>query len=320
MLDAKYEEIVTESSEDIAPRLPPWKKSTLLEKAFRVVLNLAVYFPVLTLWTVSLFFYLTFIFCYLIPNVSYTSSHAELYYWNTSSEYFLAKVKAWIIFGLLSVFLILFYISTIRAMMTAPGSVPKKWDISGDMKSEIEKRQDGQDRICIRCEMKKPDRTHHCRQCQKCVLRIDHHCNWIANCVGFYNYKYFICMLFNAVICISIVVGSLWETVVIVLNDETNHTSYCFFITFAYSIAFLVFFVLTAFTGYHFWLIWNNLTTIEYCEKKRNNSSAFKGPSPYTQGIYMNFKQALGENPLFWFIPTKFQALGDGTTFAHHGL
>ena len=38
-------------------------------------------------------------------------------------------------------------------------------------------------------------RTHHCKQCNKCVLKMDHHCQWVLNCIGFYNYKYFMNML-----------------------------------------------------------------------------------------------------------------------------
>jgi palmitoyltransferase len=50
-------------------------------------------------------------------------------------------------------------------------------------------------RFCSHCLKFKPDRCHHCRQCNSCVLKMDHHCPWVINCIGFYNYKYFINML-----------------------------------------------------------------------------------------------------------------------------
>ena len=51
-------------------------------------------------------------------------------------------------------------------------------------------------RWCDRCRCPKPDLTHHCSVCKRCVLRMDHHCPWIHNCVGHGNYRYFFNFLF----------------------------------------------------------------------------------------------------------------------------
>lgn len=40
---------------------------------------------------------------------------------------------------------------------------------------------------CVKCELYKPDRAHHCSRVGGCVLRMDHFCPWINNCVGFRN-------------------------------------------------------------------------------------------------------------------------------------
>lgn len=45
------------------------------------------------------------------------------------------------------------------------------------------------------CNVFKPERTHHCSQCNRCVLNMDHHCPWINNCIGFWNRKHFILLL-----------------------------------------------------------------------------------------------------------------------------
>lgn len=37
----------------------------------------------------------------------------------------------------------------------------------------------------------KPYRAHHCKVCDRCVLKMDHHCVFLAQCIGHFNYKYF---------------------------------------------------------------------------------------------------------------------------------
>jgi hypothetical protein len=53
------------------------------------------------------------------------------------------------------------------------------------------KKSNGNPRFCRKCSPGgfKPPRTHHCRVCGRCVLRMCHHCPWTANCVGHMNYK-----------------------------------------------------------------------------------------------------------------------------------
>ncbi|ETW42463.1 hypothetical protein PFNF135_03125 [Plasmodium falciparum NF135/5.C10] len=59
----------------------------------------------------------------------------------------------------------------------------------------------GELRYCIHEKKYKPDRSHYCRAIEKNVLKMDHYCPWVANCVGFYNYKFFLLSLFYANIC-----------------------------------------------------------------------------------------------------------------------
>ncbi|KAI5799037.1 DHHC palmitoyltransferase-domain-containing protein [Geopyxis carbonaria] len=47
-------------------------------------------------------------------------------------------------------------------------------------------------RWCKPCSSFKPPRSHHCRTCGTCTLRMDHHCPWTANCVGFANLPHFL--------------------------------------------------------------------------------------------------------------------------------
>lgn len=50
-------------------------------------------------------------------------------------------------------------------------------------------------RYCYVCESHTPPRCSHCYDCNVCVLRRDHHCVFFGQCVGFRNFRYFLCCL-----------------------------------------------------------------------------------------------------------------------------
>jgi hypothetical protein len=51
-------------------------------------------------------------------------------------------------------------------------------------------------KYCKTCKAVKPPRAHHCSVTGRCVFEMDHYCPWMNNCVGLYNYKYFVLFLF----------------------------------------------------------------------------------------------------------------------------
>lgn len=87
----------------------------------------------------------------------------------------------------------------VLAVVTDPGRVPYQWapcDYGGGGApgegEEVKRKGSNQRRFCSKCHAFKPPRSHHCRRCQRCVLRMDHHCVWLNTCVGHCNYKVFI--------------------------------------------------------------------------------------------------------------------------------
>ncbi|KAK6328923.1 hypothetical protein J4Q44_G00009010 [Coregonus suidteri] len=58
--------------------------------------------------------------------------------------------------------------------------------------------------VCKKCIIPKPARTHHCGNCNTCILKMDHHCPWLNNCVGHFNQRYFFCF------CLSMTLGCVY--------------------------------------------------------------------------------------------------------------
>lgn len=49
--------------------------------------------------------------------------------------------------------------------------------------------------VCVVCRARRKMRSHHCKECGRCVERLDHHCPWIDNCVGLGNQRSFYCFI-----------------------------------------------------------------------------------------------------------------------------
>jgi palmitoyltransferase len=216
-------------------------------------------------------------------------------------------------------------ISLYKASTTDPGTIPKapEWEIvlddsseSGTDKITVEKRKDGSLRTCNHCQLRKPDRCHHCKQCDRCNLKMDHHCNWIANCVGSNNYKYFFLLVLYSALTLGLFIGTFWEVLVVTLCDKDSREIKSLSLATVYSLMILLEIAVGGFLIFHIWLISKNFTTIEFCEKKRGKVPTFAN-SPYSSSTFTNFKEALGPNPWLWAFPVDFSRPKDsGLYFA----
>jgi len=70
--------------------------------------------------------------------------------------------------------------------------------------------------VCVVCRARREMRSHHCKECGRCVQRLDHHCPWIDNCVGLGNQRTFYCFIVSLLFTIA----DFYVVVVLYVFDE----------------------------------------------------------------------------------------------------
>lgn len=197
--------------------------------------------------------------------------------------------------------------SYFAAVLTEPGRVPPGWQPSeGDEEAasaEDDRTRSGDPkqgrRFCRKCSAWKPDRTHHCSVCGRCILKMDHHCVWVANCVGVYNYKFFLLFLFYTFLATVFDALALLPDFVHYFRggsaDAHAATVALVFLTVVLDLAFAA--SLLGFIVMHSNLVSQNMTTIEMYEKKKSI------PWRYDYGKQKNFQEVFGADRLFWLLP-----------------
>lgn len=180
-----------------------------------------------------------------------------------------------------------------RAALASPGP-PEGPRIMTDSATKQEQRW------CDTCNAAKPPRCHHCKVCRRCVTRMDHHCLYIANCVGSHNMRHFILALFEAVI--GLCVTTCWMFPVLIevfcINPDSRYGKASVWRRFHISSVFFASTVSLYFMAQILWnmmeVIFNNETTIEGL-----GNSTHKRVRPYFRGYYENFREHLGEPPVW---------------------
>ncbi|XP_063824480.1 palmitoyltransferase ZDHHC6-like [Ostrinia nubilalis] len=81
----------------------------------------------------------------------------------------------------------------LQSLLEGPGFVPYGWKPAKEEDTQFLQ-------FCNVCNGYKAPRSHHCRKCGRCVMKMDHHCPWINCCVGHRNHCYFVIFLGSATI------------------------------------------------------------------------------------------------------------------------
>ncbi|KUJ09224.1 zf-DHHC-domain-containing protein [Mollisia scopiformis] len=137
---------------------------------------------------------------------------------------------------------------------------------------------DGKPKWCSHCANWKPDRTHHCSDAGRCILKMDHFCPWVGGPVGETNFKFFIQYTgYTALYCLHLlVVMAVYIGRQVNTEGETYNPQFTAILGLA-----TFFFLFTAgMTGTSMDLAMNNLTQVERLgAKTRVHTLAILKPS-----------------------------------------
>jgi len=158
-------------------------------------------------------------------------------------------------------------------------------------------------RWCRRSGAVKPPRAHYCSTCDRLVLKMDHHCPWVANCVGYANYKAF-CLLLAYGWLATALVAAWWLPLAAgwwaplpgggAPNDVFlfGRLGVADFLGLVLCLSFFA--TLSLFAGAHAWLVLKGRTTLE---------SSLMNDGAFDFGAARNWALVFGARPRGWLWP-----------------
>lgn len=175
-------------------------------------------------------------------------------------------------------------------------------------------KNNGGYRFCQKCKVWKPDRSHHCSSCGKCILRMDHHCPWFGECIGWSNHRYFMQFLFHS--NLYLIVISLISVFTLLTffggglgigdgngNGKGNASLDLFSLHIIFVGILGVIFALcvSVLGGLTMWQLFKNKTTIEAFEDQRYKHSGRL--NVFDIGKRSNWSSVMGFNWKEWIFP-----------------
>jgi len=197
-------------------------------------------------------------------------------------------------YAIIACFWVLVLLMLIAYYMVCTVSPGRPKDIFGiiDTENDVPMRINGNDiKMCHKCKSYKPDRCHHCSDCEQCTLKMDHHCPWVNNCVGFRNYKFFYLFLFYSASSCIYSIGLL----AYYISQDTDYGPWHYVYMGTIGIVGIFSLGAVGLLFYHTMLLSGNQTTIEQLKNT--------DPDTYNLGWAGNVKQTLGHLPLVWCVP-----------------
>jgi len=142
----------------------------------------------------------------------------------------------------------------------------------------------------------KPFRAHHCRFCDRCVLKMDHHCIFLAQCIGHFNYKFFCLFVVYAILgCAFYVAVSLPVSAILGPYAFVTWYNLLPILTAASVLAtFVLLVTLVIFWSTHVKLILNCQTTIEYIKSQSLD---------HGEPVMIKLRRIFGDELWTWFFP-----------------
>jgi len=276
----------------------------LLNKSLHIIPIIPVYAIIITVfYSFTKYFYLDYF------NISSPDNPQNIFFY-----YFIIKILKSISIAAFYFCASMVVICHLLSMFSNPGENPI-WEKNLENVKNIK-----EDLYCKNCLLARPERAHHCKICEKCVLKMDHHCPWIANCVGLKNMKFFILFLFYATLGDFIAFLSLLSKIFYLdldakinenfnnnngNNNQTNHSAYDLLFglkdPLICIIGTILAFFMTVSIGFLYFMQLLNLIKNKTCIE----SKIFEGkesPFKYEKSID-NFHSVMGFNKFLWFFP-----------------